>query len=145
MIINPQVHWQKGVNSMIVNAFVFLYLKLTRNSWNKELKWNYIYVLFAGREVRIGKKKNCSRYSILRAQQPANSVFKSFSYPWYFQVNSASVLNLCVWVGVCVRVCWCSALPRKLNFTAFLHVVIVTCNYYHKSKFPHYKERCVSW
>ena len=42
---------------MIVNAFVFLYLKLTRNSWNKELKWNYIYVLFAGREVRIGKKK----------------------------------------------------------------------------------------
>ena len=42
---------------MIVNAFVFLYLKLTRNSWDKELKWNYIYVLFAGREVRIGKKK----------------------------------------------------------------------------------------
>ena len=42
---------------MIVNAFVFLYLKLTRNSWNKELKWNYIYVLFARREVRIGKKK----------------------------------------------------------------------------------------
>ena len=42
---------------MIVNAFVFLYLKLTRNSWNKELKWNYIYVLLAGREVRIGKKK----------------------------------------------------------------------------------------
>ena len=42
---------------MIVNAFVFLYLKLTRNSWNKELKWNYTYVLFAGREVRIGKKK----------------------------------------------------------------------------------------
>ena len=42
---------------MIVNAFVFLYLKLTRNSWNKELKWNYIYVLFAGREVRIGKTK----------------------------------------------------------------------------------------
>ena len=41
---------------MIVNAFVFLYLKLTRNSWNKELKWNYIYVLFAGREVRMGKK-----------------------------------------------------------------------------------------
>ena len=42
---------------MIVNAFVFLYLKLTRNSWNKELKWNYTYVLFAGRKVRIGKKK----------------------------------------------------------------------------------------
>lgn len=57
MIINPQVHWQKGVNSMIVNTFLFLYLKLTRNSWNKELKWNYIYVLFAGREVRIGKTK----------------------------------------------------------------------------------------
>ena len=46
---------------MTVNAFVFLYLKLTRNSWNKELKWNYIYVLFAGREVRIGKKKNFAR------------------------------------------------------------------------------------
>ena len=43
---------------MIVNAFVFLYLKLTRNFWNEELKRNYIYVLFAGREVRIGKRKN---------------------------------------------------------------------------------------
>ena len=46
---------------MIVNAFVFLYLKLTRNSWNKELKRNYIYVLLAGREVRIGKTKNFAR------------------------------------------------------------------------------------
>ena len=87
-----------------MNAFVFLYLKLTRNSQKKELKWNYIYVLFAGREVRIGKNKLCARYSILRAQQPANSVFKSFSYPWYFQVNVTSVLNLCMWVGVCVCV-----------------------------------------
>ena len=130
---------------MIVNAFVFLYLKLTRNSWDKELRWTtYMCYLPAGRSVWV-KKKLCARYSILRAQQPANSVFKSFSYPWYFQVNSSSVLNLCVWVGVCVCVCWCSALPRKLNFTAFLHVVIVTCNYYYKSKFPHYKERCVSW
>ena len=56
-MIKQQVHWQKGVNCMIVNAFVFLYLKLTRNSWNKELRWHYIYVLFAGLEVRIGKKK----------------------------------------------------------------------------------------
>ena len=45
---------------MIVNAFVFLYLKLTRNLWNKELNWNYIYVLFAGREVRKGKRKTLS-------------------------------------------------------------------------------------
>ena len=45
---------------MIVNAFVFLYLKLTRNSWNEELKWNYMYVLFAGREVRKGKRKTLS-------------------------------------------------------------------------------------
>ena len=27
---------------MIMNAFVFLYLKLTRNWWSKELKWNYM-------------------------------------------------------------------------------------------------------
>ena len=42
---------------MIMNAFVFLYLKLTRNWWNKELKWNYMHVFFAAWEVRIGKKK----------------------------------------------------------------------------------------
>ena len=44
---------------MIMNAFVFLYLKLARNGWNKELKWNcmHAYVLFAGWEVRIEKKK----------------------------------------------------------------------------------------
>ena len=38
-----------------MNAFVFLYLKLARNWWSKELKWNYM-IAFAAQEVHIEKK-----------------------------------------------------------------------------------------
>ena len=38
---------------MIMNAFVFLYLKLTRNWWNKELKWNYMDMCYLPAERSV--------------------------------------------------------------------------------------------
>ena len=67
---------------MIVNAFVFLYLKLTSNSWNKELKWNYIYVLFAGREVRIGKKKGIQFWEHNNRQIAYSNLFPTHDIFW---------------------------------------------------------------
>ena len=42
---------------MIMNAFVFLYLKLTRNWWNKVLKWNYMHMCYLPAERSVYEKK----------------------------------------------------------------------------------------
>ena len=72
---------------MIVNAFVFLYLKLTRNWWNKEFKRAQVFRTCLGRKI-----VNLNLF-------PTHKIFRKICFS--LKLVCASV---CVCVCVCVRV-----------------------------------------